>query len=506
MKNKSIWIIAAVFMLLVTLPYLFASISAEGNSRFSGILLNPLDGYSYLAKMYQGWTGSWTFTLPYTAEPGKGSYIFLFYLFLGHLASWFKLPLILVYHFARIIAVGIMGWAILKFIKQIIQPNSEQITALIIVLFGSGLGWLVFPISGKLTPDLWVAEAYPFLSGFVNPHFPLSIALIIYIFLSYSKPDTFPQSFFSLLAAFLLSILQPFGVVIVGIVLLGCSIWEWVDSRILRWRPILFTGIGGIPMLVYQYFLVQTQPALSGWNAQNITPSPESILLALGFLPAILMALIGAWVIIKGHNRGMRIVLLWAVLGIGLLYIPLPLQRRMMLGLYIPIGIIAVEGIKYLSRDSQRRYLWIATTSIGLSLPTILLILISGISAARELNPAITIYGSEYRAYSWIQGNTSQNSIILASADEGLLIPAFTGRRVLYGHPYETVDAMVMQEFVDSAYKDSGKITMNELVQDNVSYIFWGPRERILGSGDAFKDLPIAYQEQDITIYSLPGQ
>ena len=52
---------------------------------FGGFLLNPLDGNSYLAKMQQGASGSWRFTLPFTPEPGEGAYLFLFYLALGHL-------------------------------------------------------------------------------------------------------------------------------------------------------------------------------------------------------------------------------------------------------------------------------------------------------------------------------------------------------------------------------------------------------------------------------------
>lgn len=55
--------------------------------------------------------------------------------------------------------------------------------------------------------------------------------------------------------------------------------------------------------------------------------------------------------------------------------------------------------------------------------------------------PAIFLEKSESQALVWISANTPKDSIILASPDMGLFIPADTGRKVLYGHPFETVNA-----------------------------------------------------------------
>lgn len=71
-------------MLAVSLPYAWALAAGGDTHVFGGFLLNPIDGNSYLAKMMQGWSGAVTFTLPYTAEPGEGVILFVFYLFLGH--------------------------------------------------------------------------------------------------------------------------------------------------------------------------------------------------------------------------------------------------------------------------------------------------------------------------------------------------------------------------------------------------------------------------------------
>src|SRR4030067_1335383 len=98
------FLITGVFFILITLPYLWAEKAAGQDFDFGGMLLNPMDGNSYLAKMYQGWQGNWQFRLPFTADPGEGDYLFLYYLMLGHLARLDGLSLLLTFHLARLVA------------------------------------------------------------------------------------------------------------------------------------------------------------------------------------------------------------------------------------------------------------------------------------------------------------------------------------------------------------------------------------------------------------------
>lgn len=96
------FLVILIVLICISLPYLAAGASGGSNFSFSGFLVNPLDGNSYLAKMYQGWEGSWRFVLPYTSNAGKGAYLFLYYIFLGHIARWTNLNLLWIYHFARV--------------------------------------------------------------------------------------------------------------------------------------------------------------------------------------------------------------------------------------------------------------------------------------------------------------------------------------------------------------------------------------------------------------------
>ena len=185
-----VFAISLAILFAASWPYWLAY-RVSGEYVFTGILINPADGNSYLAKMHQGWNGSWRFTLPYTAEPGPGALIFTWYLFLGHLARWTGASLDLVYALAR--AGG--GLALLLsayvFLGHFLPEPRARLSGWLLFALGSGLGWLAVPL-GAFTSDLWVAEAFPFLAVFSNAHFGLATALLLWI-LHWSVPGLAPD-------------------------------------------------------------------------------------------------------------------------------------------------------------------------------------------------------------------------------------------------------------------------------------------------------------------------
>ena len=207
-------IVSCLVIILVTLPYLFAFQAGTAENEFGGFLINTFDGHSYLAKMQQGNQGNWKFVLPYTAEPGEGAYLFLFYIFLGHFARIIDLPLIAIFHSARVICAIFLLWTLNIFFRFIFENEKAQILGFSIAALGSGLGWIAV-IFGKFTSDFWVAEAYSFLSMYTNPHFSLGLGLMILALI----PREQKQYYVYLGLGLALGIVQPFAVVIVILVL-----------------------------------------------------------------------------------------------------------------------------------------------------------------------------------------------------------------------------------------------------------------------------------------------
>ena len=184
--NAFFAVISFCTLLAVCLPYFLAARGGNGDYIFNGFLLNPLDGNSYLAKMYQGWQGEWRFHLPFTPEPGNGAYIFLFYIALGHLGRITGLSLLSIFHTARILGSLAMLWSLWEFYKVVFPTQWSRRLAFVASSMGSGMGWLVIN-RGLITSDFWISEAYPFLSAYANPHFPLGLSLILGLMIIWLK-------------------------------------------------------------------------------------------------------------------------------------------------------------------------------------------------------------------------------------------------------------------------------------------------------------------------------
>ena len=84
----------------------------------------------------------------------------------------------------------------------------------------------------------------------------------------------------------------------------------------------------------------------------------------------------------------------------------------------------------------------------------------------------------------------------------GLFIPAYTGRRVLYGHPFETVNAKQMQEVVLNLLSDLNGEDGDSFLH-NVSYIFYGPREREIGAEKIDPGYKVVYSSGDVQIFEV---
>ena len=85
----------------------------------------------------------------------------------------------------------------------------------------------------------------------------------------------------------------------------------------------------------------------------------------------------------------------------------------------------------------------------------------------------------------------------------GQVIPGWTGRRVIYGHPYETVDAAVEKKIVQDYF--AGKMSQREVdlffAAKKIDYIFLDQAGRPIepASGSSV----VVYSNQDVTIYQV---
>jgi len=501
--------ISLLVLVLISVPFIIAGQSEGAEVEFAGFLFNPLDGNSYLAKMYQGWSGSWRFQLPFTADPGEGAYLFLFYLTLGQISRLLNLPLLLVFHLARILSAWVLLRSLWLFFSAILETPRARNLAFALAALGSGMGWLLIPL-GAFTADFWVAEAYPFLSMYANPHFPLGLALVLGLVTPpLDRQPDWKTALRWAVAAFVLSVINPFGVVISLMILGGTLLWKlvrnvWVKSLLQRLAVI---AAGGLPVLFYDFWIANTGPAFSNWNAQNMTPSPPlgDVLVALS--PALILAIFGAIFIqqvqgLQNETNPAMLLVLWSGPGLLFLYIPISLQRRFMMGLLVPLAGLAALGIEYLAKKNPQRYKTYATLLFLLAIPTNLIVLLAVFSGIQSQESQIYLTRSESQALIWVVENTKADDLILASPEMGLFIPAHTGRRVIYGHPFETVNAEAEKQVVEAFYKGE-EAASHFLLTRGIDYVMWGPRERELGNFTPIAGLELVFSRDDVFIYQV---
>ena len=509
----TLWSIS--ILILSCLPYAIASLNSPAGWQFAGILVNPLDGHSYLAKMAQGQAGAWLFHLTYSPEPHDGAFIFTFYLVLGHIARLTQLSPILIFHAARLVAGFFLLHTITKFLAKISPNLAEQRLAFLFLSLTSGLGWLGV-MFGAFPIDLWVPEAFVSYSLYANPHFPLAIALMLHLLgrVVWPAPMTTPRTLISTgLIALALALVLPFALITVGAILAAYLGWLYLQQRRLPWLeiwPTLFLGLFAGPVILYDYWISTTNSVFSGWGAQNITTAPALLDVALGYGLVGFLALVGSWLVIRGErNRsaaGGWISIIWLAITLILIYLPFELQRRLINGLHIPIAILAALGLERgIKPHVQQRAYHLLTLSVltlgGLgtlfvwSLP-----LIGALQAPEEMPTTALLFlrDAEVSALAWLDANSDPDDVILAGSRLGMFIPGRTGARAFYGHPFETIEASQKKGMVEAFYQ--GQL---ERVSPPATFIIYGPDERAIGEPKNLSEQAIVYESGRVVIFKL---
>ena len=524
-------------------PYFFAALTSPAGWRFAGILVNPLDGQSYLAKMQQGVMGEWLFHLTYTPEAHDGALIFTFYLALGHVAALTGLPKPFVFHLARVVAGFGLLFMAFRFTARVTPDPTERRLAFILLLTASGLGWLGV-ILGAFPIDLWVPEALVPYSLYVNPHFPLAMLLMLIIFdqvirvsvsafpvpvrvkpqkarPDHPKPEPEARSpkldlkamAVVGLAALAMAMILPFALLTVWAVLAAFLAWLSIRYHRLPMALIWLTlgvVIISTPVILYQYWVSTSNPILAGWGAQNITPAPGVVDFLLGYGLIGLLALLGASLIFRQNGRdlagGELLVIMWAAVTIVLVYVPFDLQRRLITGLHIPLCILAAIGLcRWLAKSSlkpdRRRLVIVAVVTIG-ALGTLLVWLLPLIgtrgSPAGSTAALFFVREEEQAAFNWLQQNAGPDQVILTSPRLGLFVPGETGARAYYGHPFETVGAKGKAAQAEAFFR--GEI---ESVSPPADFIIYGPSEQALGWPEGLANHTVVFSTDNLQIYRL---
>jgi hypothetical protein len=483
---------AVAVMAMTTVPYLVAAAGQNANWRFGGFLLAVEDGNSYVAKMGEGAHGAWLFTLPYSTEPQRGVLLYSFYLLLGRLAGPDHNAQVIVYHAARLLFGVTLLLTSYLFLAEFLPRVSQRRLGLLLVALGGGLGWLLallFPsrMLGSLPVDVISPEAFTYLVLFGFPHLAAARCLFLLGLLAYWRG----RGVLAGLALLGAGLIQPVPVivmwVVVGVYLVLSWWWRRQRGESAGWYRDVLAGVvlGALsaPIVVYTLFVLSADPVLRQWNAQNQLPSPSPYhyLLAYGIWLAV--AVPGLRVLWRRQPRLALLAGGWVAAAPFMLYAPVPIQRRLIEAVQLPLASLAVMGLTVALRRFRR---WLVPAFAAATLPTAAVLWLVALLAAR-LPAEPTFHPSDQlAAFAWLAHHAQPGQAVLSAFDTGNALPAYAPLVSYIGHGPETVflaaKAPRVAAFYRAATADTERLAL--LSDGRIRYVIGGPHERALGDFD----------------------
>src|SRR5256714_5902446 len=345
-----------VLAVVTAIPYVYAYAVQPSGHVFMGFFYLGDDAETYLAKMRQGWEGSWAWQNRYTTESSPTAYPFLFWIVLGHIAALTNLPLIVVFHLARVAAAFALMAAAWLFITHFVQGRSARRFAFLFCALGLGMGYVIQAfghpvVFGNQTDTLdWrMPELSAFYSVLALPRFAWSgvfAALGVALTLKAIERGSLTLGVLAGLAWLGQASIHPQMPILMG----GAT------ALALLLRPARPRGwIAGAtafaipaPYILYSYLAFIGNPEVQRWtfHSKNALP-PESISLFFAIAPQLLLALTGLPGALRRRSREDLFLVAWLVLLAVILYLPNPagdLPRRFPVGPFLPPPALGARG------------------------------------------------------------------------------------------------------------------------------------------------------------------
>jgi hypothetical protein len=223
--------------------------------------------------------------------------------------------------------------ALYSLMRQIFSDLFWARTAFLLAALGSGLGWLQAILgwtSTQITPiDFWLIDDYVFFSLSVFPHFAFvtaAMCIVLSMWLEFLGNPRWSNVALIGLTAVLIQFVNPIAFATVDISLLGATLFSWWSVKRIRREDIgtlLAIAIAQLPLLAYNFIVLNNDPLWSQFTSQNqtISPPPDYFWVLLSSGPLF------GWSSPSVQSQTLGPVL-WIIGGFLLAYAPAYIQRR----------------------------------------------------------------------------------------------------------------------------------------------------------------------------------
>ncbi|MFH1564694.1 MAG: hypothetical protein ABIC82_02470 [bacterium] len=544
--KKIFWFNVAVIF-ITAMPFVYGYYNAPNGKILSGIhSLTPVDLNVYYSYLEQAKQGRIIFVDLFTSETQTPLIFNIFWLGAGLAGKILKLNNIITFQLARILLIPVFAITVYLFISYFFTDKRKRQTALIFILFSSGIGGILAPILEKFAYesygyyhwplDMWIPESTTFLTLFHMPHFIASLTLIILIFLFTLlawENNKLKYEIYAGLCALVLFQFHPFHISTIFGVLGGYFLFLcFLNKKILfpKLRSLIILLLFTLPNLIYHLCILQNS-IIKQRAMQNVCLTPAWWLSLIGFGFLVPLATMGVYYIFTKMKDGdlpankYYFLVVWLVVQSALIYTPTALQRRMSEGLHIVLCILAVIAVFALIENAQQKInpnkldkiiIYIYSNKILLIVIFVIFFSFSNmLNIARDVvyyeNENILFYlpVEKKESFDWIKNNTDSNAVFLSHTTTCNFIAGNTGRFIYAGHGTETLFFEKKQEKIKWFFSENGgdQNKIEFLKSNNINFIYYSDWEKIYskdGLGFAEKDyLDIVYKNNLVEIYRV---
>jgi hypothetical protein len=188
--------------------------------------------------------------------------------------------------------------------------------------------------------------------------------------------------------------------------------------------------------------------------------------------------------------------------------LPFNLQRRLVVGVQIPLVILATYAIfQLVPRHVRPSRLPLARGAILFFFSlTNLFLLMGSIVSVSQRQPPIFLPATQLEAMRWLD-QEANGEVILAMYETGNVLPAYAPVRVFVGHGPETVNSdekrALAETFFGNTVDEAWRRTLLKKFQ--VRYVYYGPNEKAAGdfAPSQATYLREIYQNEDVQIFEV---
>ena len=504
--------LGALALLLASLPYLVAWLRTPPGLVYSGLAYNIDDSAVYLSWMDQARRGHFFLRNQFSTEPQKGVLFNLFFLLLGNVVRFTGGAPAIVYQAARVICGALLLWAVTRLLRATLADGRARRIAFALTCFGTGLGWLWSGGTPERGPiDLWQPEAITFLSLYFSPLFTAALALMVVFVtavLHSERTNRLRDVWPAALAGALLGNFHSYDVIPLFATWGAYRLLD--DARKHRlnvpgWTRLIVAGIASLPTTAYQYYALRVEPVFfyRAFASKTLTSKPWWVLLGFGLIVLLAYGLIVHSTVKRRGGTGerdlfvdqtaLRLLATWAVAGVLVAYVPVAFQRKLLMGVHLPLCVLAGAALARLTVRLSGDLPRISVVGIVLlTVPTNLWFITRDLGRVSENvgstdhQPYLT--RAENDALLWLRANTKTSDAVLVAPDPtshrrfpgfllrphlSVYVPAVAGNVVYNGHWGETPNfgrkLAEMQAFFGADTPDDERVAL--LQGNNIRYV-----------------------------------